>query len=120
MEVEVLDDLEIGLIDDAALTKDEVAEQKRLRFVEMLNEIAAIAVPSPLWGIHRDEDNCRFIVFSKFDNTQMQCTKVLRITDDHVMDIRDIRADGLYKSTAHLDEMSIDIIADALRSLDEA
>lgn len=114
MEVELLETLEM---DDEVLPIEDLADRKRIQFMDMFNEIAAIAVPSPLWGIHRDDDGCRFIVFSKFDNSQMQCTKLLRITDEHVLDIR---ADGLYKSTAHLNELNIDIIADALRSLDEA
>lgn len=114
MEVEVLDtNLEL----EEELTKEEVAVRKRLQFVEMFNEIASIAVPSSLWGIHRDDDNCQFIVFSKYDDGQMQCTKVLRITDEHVLDIR---ADGLFKTTTPLNELDIDIIVDALRGLDEA
>lgn len=113
IEMEVLED--IGEIDRLYDDESAIAE-KRDKFVEMYNEMANIELPCSLWGVHADPENYRFIAFSKFDDSLMKCTKVLRITDMHVMDIR---VDDISKSSAQLNELSIDIIADALRSLDE-
>lgn len=115
MDVEVLDGIEIDLIDEQA-SKENEAEQKRLRFIEIFENIANIELPCALWGAHIDTQNYHFIAFSKFDSSQMQCTKVLRITDTFLMDVR---VDGVSRSTTSLTELSIDIIADAIRSLDE-
>lgn len=113
IEMEVLEDTEIDKIIDESTA---LVDEKRHRFIEMYNEIANIELPCSLWGVHTDPENYRFIAFSKFDDRLMKCIKVLRITDEHMMDIR---MDDISKSTAELNELNIDIIVDALRSLDE-
>lgn len=44
MEVELLETLEM---DDEVLPIEDLADRKRMQFMDMFNEIAAIAVPSP-------------------------------------------------------------------------
>lgn len=112
IEVEVLDEIDI----EEEIKKEDLTELKRQRFMQIYNDIANIELPCSLWGVHRDSHNYRYIAFTKFDDDHMQCAKVLRITDTLQMDVR---VDGVSKSMGHLDELSIDIIADAIRNLDE-
>lgn len=55
--------------------------QMTAAFENLYDEAFDVTLPSLLWGIHRDPDR-KFIAFSKFNQSQMSCCKVLHIASD--------------------------------------
>lgn len=118
-EAEVELEVEIDTIEDKSrIELDETTahdDKKREVFTEIYDDVCKVELPSTLWGIHKDPES-QFIAFTMFDINQMKCSKVLKITDIYKMEIH---VNGVEKSCEILNELSVDILTDLLRELDD-
>lgn len=116
-EVEL--EVEIDTIEDKSRTElDEAVvydDKKREVFTEIYDDVCKVELPNTLWGIHKDPES-QYIAFTMFDINQMKCSKVLKITDIYKMEIH---VNGVEKSCETLNELSVDILTNLLRELDE-
>lgn len=91
-------------------------EEKRQIFDTIYEDLHDLQLPNPLWGIHRDPEQRRYIAFTMFDANQMKCSIAVKITDTFDLNVF---ADGIQKSSDTLNELSLDSVAKLLHKFSE-
>lgn len=91
------------------------AELKQKAFDMLYDEVYDVELPSTLWGIHRDP-NQKFITFTRFDPVQMNCNRVLHVTNTFELQAL---VDGVHVLREARDELSIVFLTNTLNELDE-
>lgn len=87
-------------------------------FENLYDEAFDVTLPSLLWGIHRDPDR-KFIVFSKFNQSSMSCSKIVHIAD--TFHCKNFNNNILERSTAlQMENLSVEYVSSMLDELDSA